>query len=66
MGEVSGTYGENRGACRALVGKSEGKSPLGRPRRRWEDKVDEYVKEIVQGGVKWIYVAQIWTGGGLL
>jgi hypothetical protein len=29
--------GERRGAYRALVGKPEGKRPLGRPRRRWED-----------------------------
>jgi hypothetical protein len=29
--------GEGRGACQNLVGKSEGKRPLGRPRQRWED-----------------------------
>jgi hypothetical protein len=29
--------GDRRGVCRALVGKPEGKRPLGRPRRRWED-----------------------------
>ena len=32
--------GEGRGVHRVLVGKPEGKSPLGRPRRRWEDKMD--------------------------
>jgi hypothetical protein len=31
--------GERRGAYRALVGKSEGRKPLGRPRRRWEDNI---------------------------
>ena len=31
--------GEERGAHRVLVGKSEGKRPLGRPRRRWEDNI---------------------------
>jgi len=31
--------GDRRGAYRALVGKPEGKRPLGRPRRRWEDNV---------------------------
>jgi hypothetical protein len=31
--------GERRGAYRALVGKSEGRRPLGRPRRRWEDNI---------------------------
>jgi hypothetical protein len=33
------TYGEKRNACRILVGKPEGKRPLGRPRRRWEDNI---------------------------
>ena len=37
MGGACGTYGEGRGVCRVLVGKPEGKRPLGRPRRRWED-----------------------------
>jgi hypothetical protein len=31
--------GERRGAYRALVGKHEGRKPLGRPRRRWEDNI---------------------------
>jgi hypothetical protein len=31
--------GERRGAYMALVGKPEGRRPLGRPRRRWEDKI---------------------------
>jgi len=31
--------GERRGVYRALVGKTEGKSPIGRPRRRWEDNI---------------------------
>jgi hypothetical protein len=31
--------GERRGAYRALVGKPEGRRPLGRPRRRWEDNI---------------------------
>jgi hypothetical protein len=31
--------GEGRGVCRILVGKPEGKRPVGRPRRRWEDNV---------------------------
>jgi hypothetical protein len=39
MGRTCGTYGERRGAYRALVGKPEGRRPLGRPRRRWEDNI---------------------------
>jgi hypothetical protein len=37
--------GERRGACRVLVGKPEGKRPLVRPRRRWEDNIKMDVKE---------------------
>jgi hypothetical protein len=35
MGRKCGTYGERRGAYRALVGKPDGRRPLGRPRLRW-------------------------------
>jgi hypothetical protein len=37
--------GEERGVHRVLVGKPEGKSPLGRPRRRWEDNIKMDVEE---------------------
>jgi hypothetical protein len=49
--------GERRGAYRALVGKPEGKGPLGRPRRRWEDNIKMDLKE-VGGGADWIDLAQ--------
>jgi ferredoxin-thioredoxin reductase catalytic subunit len=39
MGGVCSTYGERKGVCRVVVGKLEGKKPLGRPRRRWEDNI---------------------------
>jgi hypothetical protein len=39
MGGVCGAYGEERGVHRVLVGKPEGKRPLGRPRSRWEDNI---------------------------
>jgi hypothetical protein len=42
--------GERRGAYRALVGKPEGRRPLGRPRRRWEDNIKMDLRE-VGGGV---------------
>jgi hypothetical protein len=40
---------ERRGAYRVLVGVSEGKWPLGRPRRRWEDNIKIYVQEVGWG-----------------
>ena len=48
--------GERRGACRVLVGQLEGKGPLGRPRRRWEDNVKIDPKWL--GDVDWIDLAQ--------
>jgi hypothetical protein len=39
MGRACSTYGERRGVYRVFVGKPEGKRPLGRPRRRWEDNM---------------------------
>ena len=38
--------GERRGVCRVLVGKSEGKIQLGRPRRRWEDNIKMDLQEV--------------------
>jgi len=38
--------GEVRGVCRVLVGKPEGKKPLGRPRRRWVDNIRMYLQEV--------------------
>jgi hypothetical protein len=38
VGQVA-RIGERRGECRALVEKTEGKIPLGKPRRRWEDNI---------------------------
>jgi hypothetical protein len=45
-------------AYRDLVGKPEGKRPLGRPRRRWEDNIRIDLREIGWGGVDWIDLAQ--------
>ena len=41
--------GEDRGVHRVLVGKSEGKRPLGRPRRRWEDNIKMDLQELGVG-----------------
>jgi hypothetical protein len=49
---------EVRGAYNILVGKSEGKRPLGRPRRRWEDNIKMDHREIGFGDVHWIHLAQ--------
>jgi hypothetical protein len=50
--------GEKRNAYRLLVGKPEGKRPLGRPRRRWVDNIKVDLLEIGWGGVDWIGIAQ--------
>ena len=50
--------GERRGVYRVLVGKPEGKQPLGRPRRRWEDNIKMDLQEVGCGGMYWIEVAQ--------
>ena len=49
--------GERRGLHRVLVGKPEGKSPLGRPRRRWVDNIKMDLQE-VRGGGDWMELAQ--------
>ena len=41
-----------------LVGKPEGKRPLGRPRRRWEDNIKKNIQEVGCGGMDWIEMAQ--------
>ena len=50
--------GEDRGLYRVLVGKPEGKRPLGRPRRRWEDNIKMDLQEVGCGGMDWIELAQ--------
>jgi hypothetical protein len=50
--------GDMRNADNILVGKTEGKRPLGRPRRRWEDDIKTDVKEVVWKVVDWIHLAQ--------
>jgi hypothetical protein len=50
--------GEGRNMYRVLVGKPEGKRPLGRPRRRWEAGIKMDLGEIGWGVVEWIHLAQ--------
>jgi len=59
MGRACGTYGgERRGVYRFLVGKPEGKRPLGRPRHRWEDNIKMDLQEVGCGDMGWIYLAE--------
>jgi hypothetical protein len=50
--------GEKRNACSIFVGKSKGKSPLGRTRRRWVDNIKIDLRETECGGIDWTELAQ--------
>jgi len=50
--------GEEREVYRVLVGKPEGKRPVGRPRRRWVDNIRRYLQEVGCGYMDWIGLAQ--------
>jgi hypothetical protein len=50
--------GEGRGVYRVLVGKSEGKRLLGRPRCRWEDNIKMDLQELGCGDIDWNEMAQ--------
>ena len=58
MGGACGTMGEDRGVHRVLVGKPEGKRPLGRPRRRWEDNIKMDLQDVEGGRGDWMELAQ--------
>jgi hypothetical protein len=58
MGGSCSTNGEKRNAYRLLVGKPEGKRPLGRLRRRWVDNIRMDLGEVGWGDVDWIGLAQ--------
>ena len=50
--------GESREVYRVLVGKPEGKRPLGRPRPKWEDNIKMHLQEVVCRSMDWIKLAQ--------
>jgi hypothetical protein len=50
--------GKERNVYRVLMGKPEGKRPLGRPRHRWGEGIRMYVREIGWGSVDWTQLAQ--------
>jgi hypothetical protein len=59
VGGTRGTHGggEGRGVYRVLVGRLAGKIPLGRHRRRWEDNIKVYLREIGINRANWIRLA---------
>ena len=59
MGGACSAYGEGRGVYRVLVGNTEGRRPLERPRRRWEDNIKMDLQEVGYGGMDWIELAQV-------
>jgi hypothetical protein len=52
------SMGKGIGACRILVGRPEGRRPLGRPRRGWEDNIKMHLQEVGWRGMDWIALAQ--------
>jgi hypothetical protein len=58
MGRACSTNGEKRNPYMILVGKPEGKRPLGRPRRRWEDNITMDFRELGWAGMDWIDLAE--------
>jgi hypothetical protein len=49
---------EGRGVYKVMVGKPEGKRPLGRPRRRWDDNIKMDLQEVGRGCGDWMELAQ--------
>jgi hypothetical protein len=60
------TYGERKGAYKVLVGKPEGKRPLGRPKHRWDDNVQMDLSAVGLGSMAGLIWLRIGTGGWLL
>ena len=58
MGTACCAYGGEGAVYRVLVGKPEGKRPIRRPRRSWEDNIKMDLQEVVCGGMDWIKLAQ--------
>ena len=58
MDGACSAHGDRRGVFRVLVRKPEGKRPLGRPGRRWEDNIKLNLQEVEWGCMDWIEVAQ--------
>jgi hypothetical protein len=61
MGRACNTNGERKNTYRILVGKPEGRRPLGRPRPRWVDNIKMDFREIEWVGMEWIDRDQWWA-----
>jgi len=53
MGGACGTYGGEETCIQGLVGKPKGKTPLGRPRRRWQENIKMNLHEVGWGSMDW-------------
>jgi len=58
MGWACGAYGSGEGVYTVLLGKTEGRRPLGRPRRRWADNIGTDLQEVGCVYMDWIGLAQ--------
>ena len=58
MGGACSAYGGEKRCIQGLVGEPEGKRPLGRPRRRWEDNIKKDLQEMGCGDMDWMELAQ--------
>jgi len=66
MGGVCGTYGGQEKCAYVFVGRTDGKSPLGRPRQRKDYNIKLYLLEVGWGSMTWIVMAQDTNCGGNL
>ena len=66
MGGAYSAYGVEKRRIQVVVGKPESKRPLGRPRSRWENRIEMDLQEVGCGGMDWFELAQDRAGGGHL
>jgi hypothetical protein len=66
VGGTCDKHGEGRGVYRVLLGRPEGKRPLGRHRRRWDKNIKMNLREIGIDGANWIQLAHVGSSGELL
>ena len=57
---IEARIADRRGVYRVFVGRPDGKRPLGKPRRRWEDNIEMDLQEVGRGTKNWIAVGEVW------